>query len=143
MRVNPELLKARIRSRLLNRSMYPAKGLTLSVVLARAADLAAQIIDEMAAREQAAEGRRAAASREVNPGPRQIPPRLAAANAKRRRLQEALANGPLSGRELRRRAQLTPGEFTYLVRSTPGVSRVGDRYALALDGAPEAQQSGR
>jgi hypothetical protein len=125
--VNAEELAARLRGRITNRTLYPSEGLTLRNVLTRAADLACEVVDQMA-------GRAPVAASRIQRKPGQGRPdssRTRAATEKRQRLQAALAGGPLHYGEIQQRAKLTGGECSYLLKSTPGIVRVGPgRYAI-------------
>jgi hypothetical protein len=123
-------LKARLRERLTDRSQYDiVRPLTLATVMARVAELAVAVVDELGAgaalaQPKAAAPQPAAQSQAENP-------KFAAAREKRQRLLKALENGPLHAGELGRRAMLTAGECSYLLKSTPGIVNLGGgRYGL-------------
>lgn len=140
MDVHPELLKARLRTALTDRTRYPAGGLTLRAVMIRAGEIAGAVVDELAATIPARRadpkppgvGRRLARSNTGRAAGNPETDRRSAANEKRQRLLAALAGGPLRYGEIQHRAQLTTGEATWLLKSTPGVIRAGDGlYTLA------------
>jgi hypothetical protein len=123
MQVDADVLKRRLREALSDRANYPITARTLDGVIHNAVAVASSVVDELCGGHVARQGK---AQRK-----RTGPSREELAHDKRRRLKEALADGPLHYGELGRRARLTTGELSWLLKSTPGVLRVGPgRYSL-------------
>lgn len=137
--MNVALLQQRLRSRIMDRTQYPEQ-MSVVTCLTRAADLATGVIAELA------RGGRLTIADARPPGgrgqadrPRKSPgtgsagsPRRVSADEKRRRLRDALSGGPLQYGEIQHRAQLTAGECSWLLKSTPGITALGGgRYGLA------------
>jgi hypothetical protein len=112
-------LKEKLRLRLLDKSAYGTGKLTLAMVISKAAQIAMQVVDEVAEQTEVSKPAR-------EPSPRRVAAAERAAK-KRQRLIEVLteAGTPLRVSEIMRRAHLTTGEAAWLVRNTPGIVQVG------------------
>lgn len=133
MQIDADRLKSVLRQRLTDRSRYNLERFTLLTVMARAADIAAAVVDELASKPQP--GSAPLGSGRDTASGRVDDPRKAVANEKRAAILAALARGPLKASVVGRMAHLTPGELAYLLKTTPGVERIGaGLYRLAPHG---------
>lgn len=131
--MDTEALKRALHRRLTDKDRYPGEKLTLRIVMERAAEIALATVDAMVATtvpQPAQQRRRPGAGRPDSD-------RLTAAQEKRQRLLRVLkhADGPMRMGHIGREAMLTPGECSWLLKSTPGVVQVGRGvYTLAGEG---------
>lgn len=126
MHIAPVKLKAALYERITNRLQYPEK-LTVVACLTCAAELACEVIDMLAtADSKPAETGRRQERRRPGQG-RPDSSRQLAANEKRGRVLKVLRQegAPLRMGEIGRKAMLTPGECSYLLKTTAGVVQVG------------------
>lgn len=125
MRIDPVQLKSRLKARLTSRGLYPEVGLTLRVVMERAAALAIQVVEEQVREQSAHQLRVHKPEKPEASQEKRLSARALDTAAKRERLKAALSDGPLGPGPAARKAMLTPGECWYLLRHTPGIISVG------------------
>lgn len=139
MQIDAYRLKQQLRQVLQDRANYPGERFTLREVMTRAADLATAVVDKVV--QQAHTTPAPTGRRHPEEAARESARRTEEANAKRTRLVEVLreAGGPLRYRDLSRKAGLTTGELSWLLKSTPAVVNVGHaHYDLAERVRPAA-----
>ncbi|HYF77344.1 MAG TPA: hypothetical protein VD973_09445 [Symbiobacteriaceae bacterium] len=114
MQISINRLKEKLRLRLLDKLAYGTGKLTLAMVTSKALQIALQVVDEVAEQTEV-----------PKPKPEPSFRKIKAAEKWQRVLKVMQEAGkPLRVSEIMRKAHLTTGEASWLVKSTPGIVQV-------------------